>query len=100
MFSPNKPVPYRLSQFGSCREVLYKCPKCGADFRILADQENYCHNCGIKLDWTTSKRVCSEEFKEQYDKLVYEENAYTSGKRPQDQQLVNLLYQFYCGKIS
>lgn len=45
------PEPYTLSQWSDGSEVFYKCPKCGQDFRLLGNRQNYCFNCGIKLDW-------------------------------------------------
>lgn len=56
----HKPIPYSLSQYGSCTEVLYKCAECGTDFRILGRQEVYCHGCGNKQDWSDSPSYCSK----------------------------------------
>lgn len=91
------PIPYRLNQWGSGREVIYKCAECGADFRILGDQEEFCHRCGAKQNWSNSPRYCSAKFKEEYDRLVYEEHAYVGGQREVDKELRNLLFSFHKG---
>ena len=39
------------ASWGNRRDILYKCPKCHASFRILGKQERFCHNCGQKIDW-------------------------------------------------
>ena len=95
----NRPIPYALSQYGSCTEVLYKCANCGTDFRILGNQEQYCHGCGTKQNWPNSPRYCSKEFKQKYDKLVYEQYAYINGEREQDKELRQLFYSFYKGDV-
>lgn len=97
--SDNKPIPYALSQYGSCTEVLYKCASCGADFRILGHQELYCHRCGAEQDWSDSHKYCSQEFKLKYNNLVYDQHAYLSGEREQDKELVKLMYSFYRGEF-
>lgn len=95
----SKPIPYALSQYGSCTEILYKCINCGTDFRILGDQEQYCHGCGMKQDWSDSPKYCSHTFKQKYDELVYKHYAYLHGEREQDKELVQLFYKLYKGEI-
>lgn len=46
-----KPIAYRISQCGSCTEIIYMCPRCHASFAILGDRELFCHNCGAEIDW-------------------------------------------------
>ena len=60
------PRPYTLSQWGDCSEVFYKCPKCGQDFRLLGDKQNYCFNCGIKLDWEFTLKNVTPDIKDLY----------------------------------
>ena len=94
-----RPISYALSQYGSCTEVLYKCANCGTDFRILSNQEHYCHGCGTKQDWDDSPRYCSQKFMEKYNYLVYGQHAYLNGEREQDKELVQLMYRFYKGEF-
>lgn len=101
-FDPHRPIPYALSQWDTGTEILYKCAKCGCDFRILSHQENYCHQCGLKLDWTRSPRYCSPEFKKRYDELVYEHHAIfgrgaTDEGNEYDKELFELLRDLYFG---
>ena len=35
LFDEHRPIPYALSQWDSGTEILYKCAKCGCDFRTL-----------------------------------------------------------------
>ena len=104
-FSVNRPIPHSLSMWDSGTEILYKCAKCGCDFRILSQHEKYCHNCGIKLDWSKSPKYCSPEFKKKYDKLVYEQHAIfgrgaTEEGNQHDVELFNLMRDLYFGKCS
>lgn len=52
MSNPIKPIAVALSQWNSQTEILYACPRCGQDFRILGQNEQYCHKCGQKIDWS------------------------------------------------
>lgn len=104
-FKENRPVPFELSLWGNGQEIIYKCPSCGMDFRILSDHEKYCHNCGLKLDWTNSPRYCSNEFKEKYHDLVLEHSAILSRASTDlandyDRELLRLFQDLYFGVIS
>lgn len=94
----HKPVPYALSTWSPRTEVFYRCSECGQDFRMFGDRELFCHNCGLKQDWSDSPKHCSEEFKDEYDDLVYNQMAHVRGSRPQDEKLVALLRDFYFGE--
>jgi hypothetical protein len=78
-------------------EVFYKCSECGQTFKMFGNKELFCHNCGLKQDWSDSPQHCSKEFKDKYDNLVYEQSANVRGDRPQDVQLLELLRNFYFG---
>lgn len=95
----NIPIPFGLSQWNSGHEVLYKCAKCGQEFRFYSNHEKFCHECGQEQDWSNSPIKCSDEFKEAYCKLVYEQHAYHKGSRPQDEELRRLLCKFYLGEF-
>lgn len=95
--NPHKPIPYALSMWSPGTEVFYKCSECGQNFKMFGNRELFCHNCGLKQDWSDSPKHCSEEFKQLYDKLVYEQGAHVRGNRPQDEKLVELLTNFYFG---
>ena len=91
------PIPYTLSQWGDRTEVLYKCPKCGQDFRLLGDKQNYCFNCGIKLDWRFTLKRVTKELSDLY--YGYEERYYkgeTSLSKCKELQgyLMEELYKF------
>lgn len=60
------PRPYTLSQWGDGSEVFYECPKCGQDFRLLGSRQNYCFNCGIKLDWEFTIKNVTPEIRDLY----------------------------------
>lgn len=94
----HKPIPYALSTWDSRTEMFYKCCACGQDFRMFGNRELFCHNCGLKQDWSDSPTNCSEKFKKEYEKLVYDQYAIVEGNRPQDKKLVSLLFDFYSGK--
>lgn len=70
----SKPLAHDISSW-DFREILYSCRKCGADFRILADQEQYCHKCGEKQDWNVARRltdVGSIAWKELYNQCDFD----------------------------
>lgn len=94
----SRPIPYSLSQYGSCREVLYRCASCGAAFGILGNQTDFCHKCGKKQDWSDSPTFCSNSFREAYHTL-FNKNAMFGGGREIDKELTKLMYQFYKGEF-
>ena len=50
--NPRKPlIDHMIAHGENVYTVLYKCPECGFSLRILEEQQKYCPNCGIKLDW-------------------------------------------------
>ena len=46
-----KPIAYGITSWHPYKTIFYKCPKCGTDFRIFGENEKFCHNCGIEIDW-------------------------------------------------
>lgn len=50
-----KPIVEGVSNWDSCTEILYKCPKCNTSFRILSHHEKFCHNCGQKINWNVPR---------------------------------------------
>jgi tRNA(Ile2) C34 agmatinyltransferase TiaS len=52
-----KPVADDISEWGSCKEILYRCPNCGQSFRMFGDKEHFCHTCGIPIDWNVQKEL-------------------------------------------
>lgn len=99
----HKPLPKRLSQWGSGTEIIYMCPVCFCDFRIYGNKELYCHECGNMIQWKNIPTHCSEEFKKQYDELVYKKYA-RMGKpddkqTPDDIALTELMFKLYKGEI-
>lgn len=103
-FDKHRPIPHQLSMWNTGTEILYKCAQCGTDFRILGRGESYCHGCGLKLDWSKSPKYCSEEFKQEYDSLVYDNHAIlyraeTELATEYDKQLFELMRDLYFGII-
>lgn len=71
------PRPYTLSQWADGSEVFYKCPKCGQDLRLLGNRQNYCFNCGIKLDWGFTIKNVTPDVESLYQSF---ERDYPRGK--------------------
>lgn len=94
---PHKPIPYALSQWDSRTEVFYKCSECGQSFKMFGNKELFCHNCGLRQDWSDSPQNCSQEFKDKYEDLVYNKHAHIRGSKPEDTELRRLLFDFYSG---
>lgn len=46
-----KPTAIEITSWAPYKEVIYKCSKCGCDFRFFGTNELYCHHCGTKVDW-------------------------------------------------
>ena len=88
--NPRKPIPYQLSMWNTMTEIFYKCAVCGQNFKFYFNDEHYCHNCGNEIDWTNVPHYCTEEFKNRYNKLVYDEHMpYNS------EQVIKLMYEIY-----
>jgi hypothetical protein len=89
------PIPYQLSQWGSGTEVFYKCPKCGCDMRLLGRRQNYCYECGQKLDWKFCIQYVTEEIKEQYcgAEISYFKGKITYEEKKQIQN--NIMFEIY-----
>ena len=49
--TPLRPVPERISSWGSGMEIIYRCRSCQQSFSIAGQGETYCHHCGQKVDW-------------------------------------------------
>lgn len=72
MFKQIKPIPWRLSQWGSGTEIIYKCPSCATSFNFYGNNELFCHNCGTPINWAVPISV-SEEFAQKYHNASYQE---------------------------
>lgn len=68
------PIPYRISDWNTGDEILYRCPQCACDFRILSNQEYYCHNCGLKINWDNVPIYLTPEQLIEYNKIRYRNN--------------------------
>lgn len=64
--SVRKPLLDRISNWDDGSELIYKCSNCGVSFGFYGDEENFCHNCGIKIDWDNVPRHCSEKISSLY----------------------------------
>lgn len=100
-FDEHRPIPHSLSMWDTGTEILYKCARCGTDFRILSRQEKFCHGCGLRLDWSHSLKYCSEDFKKQYNKLVYEHHAVLGrNQSKEDNDLTKLMFDLYSENVN
>lgn len=61
-----RPTAYRLSDWGSCTEIIYVCANCGTSFGFFGKDEKFCHKCGLEQDWSNRPSHCSEEFAKKY----------------------------------
>ncbi len=96
-----KPIPQRLSQWGSGTEMIYTCPECGASFAIYGDKQNYCHLCGLKLDWSDCPRYASIEFKSAWNALekAYHESAGKISYGQFCEEQTALLFKWHKGEL-
>lgn len=95
------PIPYQLSQWNGRTEVFYKCPTCGCDMRLLGSRQNYCYDCGQKLDWEFCIRYVTEEVKGMY--WGAEESYYKGGITYEEMKQIQNdimceIYKFACKK--
>lgn len=63
-----KPIPYELNPWSE-QQVLYRCPSCFCDMRILGREQNYCYKCGQKLDWSGCAEHVSQSTVAKYKDL-------------------------------
>lgn len=59
----NKPVPIRISDWNTGKEIIYGCPKCGTSFSFYRDGEHFCHGCGNQIDWSGVPTYLTDEQK-------------------------------------
>ena len=86
---PQIPLPYDLSQDGKRTEVLYICPVCRVDLRLLGNKQNYCFRCGQRLDW----EFCLKEVTESISNIYWGYgDEYYSGKCGYDEMKRNQNY--------
>lgn len=62
-----KPIATEITSWHPYKEILYKCPMCGADFRFFGNKEKFCNNCGEQIDWDVLLQL-----DESFDKNNYE----------------------------
>lgn len=97
------PIPYRISDWNNGDEILYRCPQCACDFRILSDQEHYCHNCGLKINWDNVPRYLTpEQLIEYNNKIRYKNNQNCSDYYITDKikDEIDFLVKIYSGFIN
>ena len=95
------PIPYELSQWDSRTEIFYKCPKCGCDMRLLGKRQNYCYECGLKLDWEFCIQYVTEEIKEMYwnaEKSFYNNEIDFKKMKQIQNNIMFEVYEFACRK--
>lgn len=61
-----KPILERISDWDSKTKMIYKCPKCEASFGFYFEDEHFCHNCGVKIDWHNIPIHCNKHFSDKY----------------------------------
>lgn len=61
-----KPIAHSLSPWGSRTEILYMCPACGCDFRILGNRNHFCFNCGQEIQWQDVGLCVTEKTANEY----------------------------------
>ena len=80
-----RPIAYRISQWDSCTEIIYKCSKCNTSFAALGYNEKYCHNCGEEQDWTVATHLkdpfSNHDSIEEENKILAEINKQNSEGR-------------------
>ncbi len=60
-----KPVVEDINTWNTCKEILYKYPRCDISFRILGNREKFCHNCGQEINWNNIPKYLTEPYYEQ-----------------------------------
>lgn len=96
-----KPLPQRLSGWNTGKEVIYICPECLTSFAIYGETQNYCHKCGVQLNWTNCPKYVSDEFKSLWDK-EYEKYQNSSGKisfEDYNKATTKLLWKLHIGEL-
>lgn len=96
----NYPIPHRISNWNNGDEILYKCPKCGCDFRILSNQEHYCHNCGVKLNWSNALMYLTTEQLMEYKKICTRHIDTDEAMHRQQRDIAEFLSNIYNIELS
>jgi hypothetical protein len=56
-----RPEIDRVGWDGDSKCFQYRCPKCRTSFRILGEQEKFCHGCGRKLNWEGLPKIIDKD---------------------------------------
>ena len=68
--APKAPIPERISDWDTTREIIYLCPACHTSFAFFGHNELFCHHCGQPIDWTNSSANCTEHFADIYHNAI------------------------------
>lgn len=98
---PVKPLPQRLSDWNSGKEVIYICPECLASFAFYGEKQNYCHICGAQLDWSNCPKYVSDEFKALWDEesRKYYNSAGKISFEDYSKATTDLLWKLHIGEL-
>lgn len=98
---PVKPLPQRLSDWNSGKEVIYICPECLASFAFYGEKQNYCHICGAQLDWSNCPKYVSDEFKALWDEesRKYYNSAGKVSFEDYSKATTDLLWKLHIGEL-
>ena len=92
----DRPVPYKLSDWGDRRDIIYKCPVCTQSFKFFGQYEKYCHNCGVKIKWANMPKMCTEDQRMRLDAAERAYYAQTMDFLDYEQKKTEILYEIYC----
>ena len=67
------PTIERISQYNYANQLLFRCPKCKTSFAILGDNEKFCHNCGIRINWENVPSHVSKSLADIYHSSTFDE---------------------------
>jgi predicted amidophosphoribosyltransferase len=59
------PIPCDLNERDG-KTLYYLCPRCAGSLRLLGRKQNYCYECGEKLNWEYSPEHASDETAQKY----------------------------------
>lgn len=96
MTANNKPIPTRISNWSPGTEIVYCCPKCGTSFAFFRDDEKFCHNCGLRINWENVPKNISKEQKNKLD-IIYKEYCESHHDYHRYRKDVEkILFEVYC----
>lgn len=95
MLKEHAPLPIRISDWNTGKEIIYCCPKCGTNFAIYRDDECFCHGCGNQINWLGVPKYLTDNQKEREREAFSEYQTEHFDYKKYQNELISILLEVY-----